>query len=77
MSSSDLTANDLLPGLMPRPKYARHALNSCDKTAKRLQDAGKLVVHYIGRRPYVDIEATARRLRGEDAPRRGRKPRAA
>jgi hypothetical protein len=80
MTASDFSpTNDadlLLPGLVRRSEYARRALNAGDKTAKRLQDAGQLVVHYVGRVPYVDIEATARRIRGEER-RRGRKPRAA
>jgi hypothetical protein len=64
--------SDALPGLMPRSKWAQEALGKSDRTAKRLQDAGRIVVRYIGKDPYVDIEATSRRLRGEDG-RRGRK----
>ena len=69
------TDADPLAGLMPRPQWARKALNKSDRTAKRLQDAGRIVVTYIGKDPYVVLEATARRLRGEDRPRRnGRGP---
>jgi hypothetical protein len=64
--------SDALPGLMPRHKWAKEALGKSDRTAKRLQDAGRIVVRYIGKDPYVDIAATSLRLRGEDR-RRGRK----
>jgi hypothetical protein len=62
----------LLPGLMHRAEWARKALNSCDRTAKRLQDKGLIVVRYVARQPYVDIEATAARIRGGDQPNRRR-----
>jgi hypothetical protein len=67
--SEDTTPNPL-PGLVPRRKWAA-GVGKCDRTAKRLQDAGKIVVRYVGKDPYVDLEATARRIRGEDRPRRG------
>ena len=55
----------LLPGHMPRAAWAK-GIGKCDRTAKRWQDSGRIVVHYLGRDPYVDLEATARRIRGED-----------
>lgn len=64
--------SDALPGLMPRRRWAQEVLHKSDRTAKRLQDAGRIVVTYIGKEPYVVIEATGRRLRGEDRG-RGRK----
>ena len=69
---SEVTTPNPLPGLVPRRKWAA-GLGKCDRTAKRLQDAGKIVVRYVGKDPYVDVEATAARIRGEDRPRRGRK----
>jgi hypothetical protein len=65
----EITTPDPLPGLMPRIEWAAKT-NRCDRTAKRLQDAGKIVVRYIGKIPYVDIEATAARIKGEDKRRR-------
>jgi hypothetical protein len=62
---------DPLPGLTPRKQWAA-GTKKCDRTAKRLQDAGLLVVHYIGKTPYVDVQATAARIKGEDAKHRGR-----
>jgi hypothetical protein len=61
-----------LPGLMPRSQWAAQA-KKCDRTAKRLQDQGRICVIYIGRSPFVDVARTAARLKGEDQPRRGRK----
>jgi hypothetical protein len=46
--------------------------NKSDFTGKRWQDQGTLVIQYIGKTPYVDCQATAARLRGEDQPRRRR-----
>jgi hypothetical protein len=69
---TDDAPSALLPGLMHRAEWARKAINSTDRTAKRLQDAGKIVVRYIARQPYVDIEATAARIRGDDMPNRKR-----
>jgi hypothetical protein len=68
---SEVTAPNPLPGLMPRHQWAA-GIGKCDRTAKRLQDAGKIVVRYVGKDPYVDLEATAARIRGEDNRRRGR-----
>ena len=65
---TDNEAALLLPGLMPRKEWARQALRRCDRTAKRLQDDGQIVVRYIGKEPFVDIAATAARLRGDDKP---------
>ena len=62
-----------LPGLMPRSQWAAQA-GKCDRTAKRLQDSGRLCVVYIGRTPFVDVAKTAARLKGDDQPRRGRPP---
>jgi hypothetical protein len=48
-------------------------MNRTDFTAKRWQDQGKIVVTYFGQIPFVDLEATAARARGEDKKsRRGR-----
>jgi hypothetical protein len=58
-----------LPGYMLRAAWAQQ-MGKCDRTAKRWQDAGRIVVRYMGKDPYVDLEATARRIRGEDRPRR-------
>jgi hypothetical protein len=69
---TDDERSSLLPGLMPRKEWARKALKSCDRTAKRLQDKGRIVVEYIGKEPFVVIEATAARLRGDDKPKRRR-----
>jgi hypothetical protein len=69
MSSSSTPTS--LPGFMPRSEWAA-AHGVCDTTVKRWQDRGKVVVVYLGQQPYVDIEKTVARLRGEDKPRRGR-----
>ena len=61
--------SEVIPGFELRSKWAER-LGKCDTTAKRWQDAGKIVVRYIGRDPYVDLEATAARIRGETATRR-------
>jgi hypothetical protein len=70
--TTDDAPSALLPGFMLRKQWARQALNKCDRSAKRLQDKGLIVVRYFGKDPYVDIPATAARMRGEDG-RRGRK----
>jgi hypothetical protein len=54
-----------LPGLERRDLWAAR-LGKCDKTAKRWQDRGLIVVRYLGKDPYVDLEKTAARLRGDD-----------
>jgi hypothetical protein len=67
----------ILPDMMLRTAWAA-SIGKHDRTAKRWQDAGLIVVRYVGRDPYVILSKTAARLRGEDAaPRRGRKSRAA
>jgi hypothetical protein len=63
--------SDPLPGFELRSKWAER-IGKCDATAKRWQDRGTLVVEYFGRDPYVDIEATAARMRGDDKPQRRR-----
>jgi hypothetical protein len=68
---SEVNAPSALPGFMPRHEWAAQ-IGKCDRTAKRLQDAGRIVVIYIGKDPYVDLERTASRLRGQDKRRRGR-----
>ena len=35
-----------------------------DRTAKRWQDDGQIIVRYLGRQPFVDIPATAQRSGG-------------
>jgi len=61
---------DPLPGFVLRKQWAE-ARGRCDRTAKRAQDRGEIVVRYFGKDPYVDVEATIARSRGEDR-RRGR-----
>lgn len=65
------TPQSPLPGFEHRNAWAKK-LGKCARTAKRWQDKGLIVVRYIGKDPYVDIEATAARMRGEDG-RRGRR----
>ena len=60
-----------LPGFEPRAQWAAR-LGKCDRTAKRWQDAGLIVVTYMGKEPYVDVEGTADRMRGRGRPRRGK-----
>ena len=66
-----------LPGFMSRAEYMKQVHNKSDFTGRRWQARGELVVRYFGRTPFVDTEATIRRLRGEDQPRRRRKGRPA
>jgi hypothetical protein len=61
----------VLPGLMRRKEFARRA-NRCEKTLKRWEDAGKIVVVHLGNERLIDVPKTLARLRGEDR-RRGRK----
>jgi hypothetical protein len=63
--------SDPLPGYELRSKWAAK-LGKCDTTAYRWQRAGRIVVRYFGKDPYVDIEATAARARGDDKPKRQR-----
>jgi hypothetical protein len=72
MMTDNEQSEGLLEGLMPRKEWARQALNRCDRTAKRLQDAGMIVVVTIGKQPFVDIKKTAARIRGDDQPKRKR-----
>jgi hypothetical protein len=60
-----------LPGLIPRRLYAKQ-VNRSERTLKRWEDAGQLVVRRQGNECLVDVEGTAARLRGEDR-HRGRK----
>jgi hypothetical protein len=57
------------PGLMPRREFAK-AINRCERTVKRLEDAGKVVTVAFGKHRLVDVEKTLARLRGEDKTRR-------
>jgi hypothetical protein len=43
---------DPIPGFVPRSKWAAQ-LGKSDYTVKRWQDAGKIVVRYFGKDPYV------------------------
>jgi hypothetical protein len=63
-----------LPGFVHRDAWIEQQ-GKCAKTGKRWQDAGLIVVRYLGRVAYVDIEATAARLRDKD--RRPKRERAA
>jgi hypothetical protein len=67
---SDSTEEFVLPGLMPRKMFAKR-MGRCDRTLKRMQDRGEVVVTYFGNQPFVDVEKTLARRRGEDK-RRGR-----
>lgn len=69
------TEQHAIPGFVHRDVWAAQ-LGKCARTAKRWQDTGKIVVVYLGRLPFVDLEKTAARLRGEDR-RTGRKTRSA
>jgi hypothetical protein len=66
---SDNTEAFVLPGFLPRREYAKK-IGRCDRTAKRQQDRGEIIVRYFGNLPCVDLEATAARARGEDRPKR-------
>jgi hypothetical protein len=61
------------PGLMPRREFAK-AINRCERTVKRLEDAGKVVTVPFGSHRLIDVEKTLARMRGEDQTRRGRSP---
>jgi hypothetical protein len=66
-------SSEVIPGFMLRRDWAAQLKPpKTDWTAKRWQDAGKIVVRYIGKDPYVDIEATIARMRGDDKPKRRR-----
>jgi hypothetical protein len=62
----------LLPGFVPRPDYMQRVHGKSDFTGRRWQRLGLLVVKYIGRSPFVDVEATTKRLKGEERPQRRR-----
>jgi hypothetical protein len=71
MTDDDIPNRDRpLPGLVHRDTYMRE-LGLHPATGRRWQGAGKIVVRYLGRQPYVDVPATGARVRGED--RRGRR----
>jgi predicted site-specific integrase-resolvase len=70
MSAANTLSASPLEGFVLRRTWAAQ-LGKSDRTAKRWEDAGKIVVRRLGRDPYVDLEATAARMRGEDR-RRGR-----
>jgi hypothetical protein len=57
-----------LSGLMPRKEFAAK-VNRCERTVKRWQDQGKLVVFSIGNERWVDVEKSLARIRGERPPR--------
>jgi hypothetical protein len=61
-----------LPGMEHRDAWVARQGKS-KWTGKRWQDDGRIVVRYIGRTPYIDLEATAARMRGEDRPARRRR----
>jgi predicted site-specific integrase-resolvase len=66
---------DPLPGFVPRKQWARlHGIS--DYTAHRWWKQGRIVIRRLGKEPLVDVEATIKRLRGEDQqPRRRGRPR--
>jgi hypothetical protein len=67
---SDSAEAFVLPGFLPRKVFAKK-IDRCDRTVKRMQDRGEVVVTYFGNQPFVDLEKTLARRRGEDK-RRGR-----
>jgi hypothetical protein len=50
---------------MPRKEFARQ-IGKCERTVKRLVNAGKVVEREFGNERLIDIEATTARMRGED-----------
>ena len=75
-AASAQATGGLLDGLMTKEDAAaelRVSLRSIESYAKQ----GLLVMAYIGRTPYVDIERSNRRLRGERDPTRRRRRRQA
>jgi hypothetical protein len=62
---SDNAEAFVLPGFMPRKTFAER-MNRCDRTVKRMQDRGEIIVTYFGNQPFVDLEKTLARRRGED-----------
>jgi hypothetical protein len=58
------------PGFVTRKQFAKQ-INRCERTVKRLEDAGKVVVTKLGSHRLVDVEKTLARMRGEGK-RRGR-----
>jgi hypothetical protein len=61
----------LFPGLMPLKQFGVE-VDRCQRTLKRRQAQGKLVVCDLGNEKFVDLEKTAARMRGEDERPRGR-----
>jgi predicted site-specific integrase-resolvase len=61
----------VLLGLMPRKDFAAE-MDVCERTTKRWEDQGRIVVVHLGNQRLVDVEKSLARLRGEDRPRRGR-----
>jgi hypothetical protein len=61
----------ILPGLMPRKEFAKQ-IGRCERTVKRLEDAGKVVTVPFGSHRLVDVEKTLARLRADDRPKRRR-----
>jgi hypothetical protein len=60
----------VLPGMMPRKDFAA-AMEVCERTTKRWEDQGRIVVVHLGNQRLVDVEQSLARLRGEHK-RRGR-----
>lgn len=67
---SDNVEAFVLRGFLPRKQFAKQ-IGRCERTIKRLVDAGKVVERPFGKERLVDLEATAARMRG-DAKLRGR-----
>lgn len=59
----------ILPGFVTRREFAK-GINRCERTVKRLEDAGKVVGTRLGNQLFIDLEKTAARMRGEDGRRR-------
>jgi hypothetical protein len=58
-----------LPGFKHRDLFMQE-MDRRPATGRRWQGKGLIVVRYFGKEPYVDLDATAARARGEDRPKR-------
>jgi hypothetical protein len=67
-------SNFLFPGLMPLKQFGIE-VDRCPRTLKRWQAQGKLIVRDMGNQRFVDLEATAARMRGEEEKRPRGRPR--
>ncbi len=65
------TSDFFLQGLMPRKQFAAQ-MGRCERTVKRWEDQGRLVVIKLGNDRLIDVEKSLSRLRGERPNTRGR-----